>query len=85
MLARAFSGILPPLSFEEIIEITGIHSVAGALRGDLVSLPPVRSPHHTASYVSLVGGGTVPKPGEVTLAHRGVLFLDEFPEFDKKC
>jgi magnesium chelatase family protein len=84
MLAKAFSGILPPLSFDEIIEITGIHSVAGTLKGDLVSVPPIRSPHHTASYVSLVGGGTVPKPGEVTLAHRGVLFLDEFPEFDKK-
>jgi magnesium chelatase family protein len=84
MLAKAFSGILPPLSFEEIIEITGIHSVAGTLRGDLVSVPPIRAPHHTASYVSLVGGGTIPKPGEVTLAHRGVLFLDEFPEFDKK-
>ncbi len=84
MLAKAFSGILPPLSFNEIIEITGIHSVAGTLKGDLVSTPPVRSPHHTASYVSLVGGGTIPKPGEVTLAHRGVLFLDEFPEFDKK-
>lgn len=75
MLAKAFSGILPPLSFDEIIEITGIHSVAGTLRGDLISNPPVRSPHHTASYVSLVGGGTIPKPGEVTLAHRGVLFL----------
>lgn len=84
MLAKAFSGILPPLSFEEIIEITGIHSVAGTLRGDLVNVPPIRAPHHTASYVSLVGGGTIPKPGEVTLAHRGVLFLDEFPEFDKK-
>jgi len=84
MLAKAFSGILPPLSFDEIIEITGIHSVAGTLKGDLVSTPPVRAPHHTASYVSLVGGGTIPKPGEVTLAHRGVLFLDEFPEFDKK-
>lgn len=84
MLAKAFSGILPPLSFEEIIEITGIHSVAGTLRGDLVSVPPIRAPHHTASYVSLVGGGSIPKPGEVTLAHRGVLFLDEFPEFETK-
>jgi len=84
MLAKAFSGILPPLSFDEIIEITSIHSVAGTLKGDLVNTPPVRAPHHTASYVSLVGGGNIPKPGEVTLAHRGVLFLDEFPEFDKK-
>ncbi len=84
MLAKAFSGILPELSFEETIEITGIHSVAGVLKGDLVSHAPIRAPHHTASYVSLVGGGTVPRPGEITLAHRGVLFLDEFPEFDKK-
>jgi len=84
MLARAFSQILPPLSFEEILEITSIHSVAGTLDGSLQSRPPVRSPHHTASYVSLVGGGTNPKPGEVTLAHRGVLFLDEFPEFDRR-
>lgn len=85
MLAKALGGILPPLPFEEILEITGIHSAAGTLKDDLVSLPPIRSPHHTASYVSLIGGGTVPKPGEVTLAHRGVLFLDEFPEFDKKA
>ncbi len=84
MLAKAFSGILPELSFDEIIEITSIHSVTGVLKGDLIISPPIRSPHHTASYVSLVGGGTIPKPGEVTLAHRGVLFLDEFPEFDKK-
>ncbi len=84
MLARAFTNILPPLTFEEILEITAIHSVAGTLRGDLVCLPPVRSPHHTASYVSLVGGGANLKPGEVTLAHRGVLFLDEFAEFDRK-
>ncbi|MDD4803744.1 MAG: YifB family Mg chelatase-like AAA ATPase [Candidatus Pacebacteria bacterium] len=84
MLAKAFSYILPPLSFDEILEITSIHSVAGTLRKDIISKPPVRSPHHTSSYVSLVGGGSVPKPGEVTLAHGGVLFLDEFPEFDKK-
>ncbi len=84
MLAKAFAGVLPELSFEEIIEITSIHSVSGILRDNLISSPPIRSPHHTASYVSLVGGGTIPKPGEVTLAHRGVLFLDEFPEFDKK-
>jgi magnesium chelatase family protein len=85
MLARAFSQILPLLSPEEVLEITGIHSVAGNLTDeDLVTVPPFRSPHHTSSYVSLVGGGTWPKPGEVTLAHRGVLFLDEFPEFDKR-
>jgi magnesium chelatase family protein len=84
MLARAFAQILPNLNFEEVLEITSIHSVAGVLRGDLISKPPIRSPHHTASYVSLVGGGANLKPGEVTLAHRGVLFLDEFTEFDKR-
>jgi len=84
MLARAFSGILPDFSLEEILEITGIHSVAGAIIDELILIPPFRSPHHTSSYVSLIGGGTYPKPGEVTLAHRGVLFLDEFPEFDKR-
>jgi len=84
MLAKAFTGILPPLSHEEVLEVTGIHSVAGTLDSDLVTHPPFRSPHHTASYVSLVGGGAVPKPGEITLAHRGVLFLDEFPEFERR-
>ncbi|HNW71361.1 MAG TPA: YifB family Mg chelatase-like AAA ATPase [Candidatus Paceibacterota bacterium] len=84
MLARAFSGLLPDLNSEEVLEITGIHSVAGTTRGELVSTPPFRSPHHTSSYVSLIGGGVFPKPGEVTLAHRGVLFLDEFPEFEKR-
>ncbi|OGI65673.1 magnesium chelatase [Candidatus Nomurabacteria bacterium RIFCSPLOWO2_02_FULL_40_10] len=84
MLARVFSGLLPDLSKGEVLEITGIHSVAGATRGELVCFPPFRAPHHTSSYVSIVGGGTYPKPGEVTLAHRGVLFLDEFPEFEKR-
>ncbi len=84
MLARVLASLLPPLSFDEIIEVTGIHSVAGTLSGTLVSRPPFRAPHHTSSYVSLVGGGTIPRPGEVTLAHRGVLFLDEFPEFERR-
>jgi magnesium chelatase family protein len=84
MLARAFSGLLPDLDLEEVLEITGIHSVAGAIKDELILEPPFRSPHHTSSYVSLIGGGTYPKPGEVTLAHRGVLFLDEFPEFEKR-
>ncbi|MDE2399451.1 MAG: YifB family Mg chelatase-like AAA ATPase [Patescibacteria group bacterium] len=84
MLARVFSGLLPDLSTEEVLEITGIHSVAGSTQGELVCFPPFRAPHHTSSYVSLIGGGTYPKPGEVTLAHRGVLFLDEFPEFEKR-
>lgn len=84
MLARAFSGILPPLSKEDILEITKIHSITGALSGSLITHPPFRSPHNTSSYVSVIGGGTFPKPGEVTLAHKGVLFLDEFPEFDRR-
>ncbi|MFA6585924.1 MAG: YifB family Mg chelatase-like AAA ATPase [Candidatus Paceibacterota bacterium] len=84
MLARAFSGLLPDLNLDEVLEITGIHSVAGVTRGELISNSPFRSPHHTSSYVSIIGGGTYPKPGEVTLAHRGVLFLDEFPEFEKR-
>jgi len=84
MLARAFSTLLPDLDLEEVLEITGIHSVAGATQGELVSSPPFRSPHHTSSYVAIIGGGTYPKPGEITLAHKGVLFLDEFPEFEKR-
>jgi magnesium chelatase family protein len=83
MLARALASILPPLSFDEVLEVNGIHSVAGALRGLLTS-PPFRAPHHTSSYVSIVGGGANPRPGEATLAHRGVLFLDEFPEFERR-
>jgi magnesium chelatase family protein len=84
MLARAFQGILPPLTTNESLEVTSIHSVAGTGAG-ISSRPPFRAPHHTASYTSLVGGGTFPKPGEVTLAHRGVLFLDEFPEFERRA
>lgn len=87
MLARAFSGLIPDLSLDEVLEITGIHSVAGSLNsamGELISSPPFRAPHHTSSYVSLIGGGAYPKPGEVTLAHRGLLFMDEFPEFEKR-
>lgn len=84
MLARALASILPPLNFDEVLEVNGIHSVAGVLRGELLVTPPVRSPHHTSSYVSIVGGGANPRPGEATLAHRGVLFLDEFPEFERR-
>lgn len=83
MLARAFTGILPPLSEEDVFETTRIHSIANATN-TIITHPPFRSPHHTSSYVSIVGGGTNPRPGEVTLAHRGVLFLDEFPEFEKR-
>lgn len=85
MLARALQSILPPLSAEALIEVTTIHSYAGAVEGNIMTHPPFRSPHHTASYASLIGGGTIPKPGEVTLAHKGVLFLDEFPEFRRDC
>lgn len=84
MLAKAFCTILPPLSYEDTLEVTAIHSVAGTLEEPYITTPPFRSPHHTSSYVSLIGGGATPKPGEVTLSHKGVLFLDEFPEFDKR-
>ncbi len=84
MLARAFTGLLPNLTIDESINITSIHSISGTLTEPVITEPPFRSPHHTASYVALVGGGAIPKPGEVTLAHHGVLFLDEFPEFDSK-
>ncbi len=84
MLARAFQGLLPPLSREEALEVTRIHSVAGVLTDTVTSQPPFRAPHHTASHTSLVGGGTNPRPGEVTLAHKGVLFVDEFPEFERR-
>ncbi len=84
MLAQAFPHILPNLREEHSLEVTGIHSVAGTLRENIIIRPPLRAPHHTASYPSVIGGGTVPKPGEITLAHRGVLFLDEFPEFDRR-
>jgi len=84
MLAKAFASLLPELSFDEILETTMIHSIAGVLNQDYVVQRPFRSPHHTSSYVSLVGGGAYPKPGEITLSHRGVLFLDEFSEFEKR-
>ncbi len=84
MLARALASILPPLRFDEVLEVNGIHSIAGTLHKGIMTTPPFRSPHHTSSYVSIVGGGANPRPGEATLAHRGVLFLDEFPEFDRR-
>lgn len=85
MLAQRLPGILPPLSFEEALEVTKIYSVAGLLpsAGGLMRQRPFRSPHHTVSDVALVGGGRQPRPGEVSLAHRGILFLDELPEYGK--
>ena len=81
MLARRIPSILPPLSADEALEATAIHSVAGALKGSYVGQRPFRAPHHTISDAGLIGGGSHPVPGEVSLAHRGVLFLDELPEF----
>jgi magnesium chelatase family protein len=83
MLARRLPSIMPPLYREESIEVTRIHSTAGVLRGGLIKEPPFRSPHHTVSDAGLIGGGNIPKPGEVSLAHRGILFLDVLP-FVKK-
>jgi magnesium chelatase family protein len=74
-------GILPPLSHEEVLEVTHLHSLGGHDGGRIITNRPFRSPHHTASTTALVGGGTNPRPGEASLAHRGVLFLDELPEF----
>ncbi|KKW43971.1 MAG: Mg chelatase, subunit ChlI [Parcubacteria group bacterium GW2011_GWB1_57_6] len=86
MLARALSGILPPLSDDEVLEVTAIHSTAGLLGdGEAMYWPPFRAPHHSVSHIAVVGGGTFPKAGEVTLAHKGVLFLDEFPEFESRA
>ena len=86
ILAKTLPSILPPLSFAEALEITKIYSIHGLLdeKTPFVYTRPFRSPHHTSSYTAVIGGGSYPRPGEATLAHRGVLFLDEFPEFDRR-
>ncbi len=86
MLARAFAGLLPDLSVAESKEVTTIHSIAGVLRGgEMMRRPPLRSPHHSVSIAGLIGGGASFMPGDLTLAHRGVLVLDELPEFRRDC
>jgi len=83
LLAQVLPGLLPPLSSEEILEVTNIYSIAGELKNNLTLITerPFRTPHHSASGIALIGGGAWPRPGEISLAHRGILFLDEFPEF----
>jgi magnesium chelatase family protein len=86
MMARRLAGILPPLEFDEALDCTSVHSVAGTLAPGtaLMHHRPFRAPHHTISEVAMVGGGSIPRPGEISLAHNGVLFLDELPEFDRR-
>jgi magnesium chelatase family protein len=85
MLARAMWGILPSLEHSEILEVTHLHSLSSNINDKIVDSRPFRAPHHTSSAVAIIGGGTKPKPGEVSLAHRGILFLDELPEFRSDC
>jgi magnesium chelatase family protein len=85
MLARRIPGFLPPLGWDEALEVTRIHGAVAPLAAAIVSQRPFRAPHHTASPAGLVGGGRPPRPGEVSLAHRGVLFLDELPEFERRA
>ncbi len=86
MMARRLAGILPGLEFDEALDCTSVHSVAGTLPPGtaLMQARPFRAPHHTISEIAMVGGGSIPRPGEISLAHNGVLFLDELPEFDRR-
>ncbi len=84
MLAKAFHGILPPLDQDAFLEVAMVYSSIGSITGMLHGAPPLRAPHHSASHVAIIGGGQNLRPGDITLAHRGVLYLDEFPEFDRR-
>ena len=84
MLAKAFHGILPALSNEQFLEVATIYSSIGLIDDVMDGNPPLRSPHHSASHIAVIGGGSKIRPGDITLAHHGVLYLDEFPEFDKR-
>ncbi|MCY4577083.1 MAG: YifB family Mg chelatase-like AAA ATPase [Candidatus Kaiserbacteria bacterium] len=84
LLAKALISILPPLTKDECVEVTALHSISHNAPSAPMKVPPFRSPHHTSSYASITGGGAALRPGEISLAHRGVLFLDEFPEFDRR-
>jgi magnesium chelatase family protein len=87
MLAKRIPTIMPDMSLEEVLEITRIHSAAGvlSLKDGILMCRPFRAVHHTVSYAALVGGGSYPQPGEISLSHNGVLFLDELPEFHRDC
>lgn len=84
MLAKAFHGILPPLAHDEFLEVAMVYSSIGRIDDALSGLVPLRAPHHSASHVAIIGGGAMLRPGDITLAHRGVLYMDEFPEFDRR-
>ncbi len=83
MLAKAFPGILPTMSHEEMLEVTHLHSLASKNYDQIITERPFRSPHHSASDIAIIGGGQNPRPGEISLSHRGILFFDEFPEFSR--